>query len=80
MQIRRLKIQDALVQMEFSDKKGAKFIKQVCRGQQKSTEFLFCVYRVQVLEDTQEKAVKSHFVSDPNNLYVGQWSNHLKIY
>ena len=31
LQIRRLKIQDALVQMEFSEKKGAKFIKQVCR-------------------------------------------------
>ena len=27
---------------------------------------------IQVLENTQEKAVKSHFVSDPNNLYVGK--------
>ena len=33
------------------------------------TEFIFL--ELQVLEETQEKAVKSHFVSDPNNLYVG---------
>ncbi|TNN69119.1 39S ribosomal protein L22, mitochondrial [Liparis tanakae] len=60
-QIQGMSIDQAIAQLEFNDKKGAKIMKEVGGG-----AFPF------VLEEAQEMAVKNHNVEYKSNLYVAE--------
>lgn len=87
-----MSIDEAIAQLEFNDKKGAKIMKEVCGRLASDASVIntsqtpdLCTYSEcvfacsQVLLEAQEIAVKNHNVEYKSNLYVGGYAAFVKF-